>query len=57
MARILENERGRRNIVLTTDDVLMVVQEYQKFTKGIREYEDVRRILNRNKIFLPEELV
>lgn len=57
MARILENQNGRRNIALTTDDVIMVVQEYQKLAQGMREYEQIRRVLNRNKIYLPEELV
>lgn len=57
MARILENKKGRRNIALTTDDVIMVVQEYQKLAQGRRDYEQIRRVLNRNKIYLPEELV
>lgn len=57
MARILENRNGRRNIALTTDDVIMVVREYQKLAQGMRDYEQIRRALNRNKIYLPEELV
>lgn len=57
MARILENKKGRRNIALTTDDVIMVVREYQKLAQGMRDYEQIRRVLNRNKIYLPEELV
>ena len=57
MARILENKKGRRNIALTTDDVILVVQEYQKLAQGMRDYEQIRRALNRNKIYLPEELV
>lgn len=57
MARILENQNGRRNIALTTDDVIMVVREYQKLAQGMRDYEQIRRALNRNKIYLPEELV
>ena len=57
MARILENQNGRRNIALTTDDVIMVVREYQKLAQGMRDYEQIRQVLNRNKIYLPEELV
>ena len=57
MARILEKKKGRRNIALTTDDVIIVVQEYQKLAQGMRDYEQIRRVLNRNKIYLPEELV
>ena len=57
MARILENKKGRRNIALTTDDVIRVVREYQNLAQGTRDYEQIRRVLNRNKIYLPEELV
>lgn len=36
MARILENECGRRNILLTTDDILTLVREYQKLQEGLK---------------------
>jgi len=57
MARILENEKGRRTIVLTTDDVLVLVKEYQAITKGLHSYDEIRVALNNNKLFLPEEIV
>lgn len=57
MARILDNKEGRRNIILTTDDVLSVVREYQKLTRGIKSYELIREILRENKFYLPEELI
>ena len=57
MARILNNEVGRRNIVLSTDDVIMIVREYQKITNGDINYEQVRSRLNQNKIYLPEDIV
>lgn len=57
MARILENESGRRNILLTTDDILTLVREYQKITRGADNYNEVRELLNNHKLYLPEEIV
>lgn len=57
MARIIENNSGRRSILLTTDDVLTLVREYQKITFGIKDYENIRKKLNQRKIFLPEEII
>ncbi len=57
MARILENTKGRRNVILTADDVLSVVREYQNLTSGIKSYESIRKILKGNKFYLPEDLV
>ena len=57
MARILENIEGRRNILLTTDDGLAIIREYQKLTSGTKSYESIREILQENKFYLPEELI
>ena len=57
MARILENRRGRRNVLLTTDDILSVVREYQKITSGVKSYDEIREILEGNRFYLPEEII
>lgn len=57
MARILDNKFGRRNILLTTDDVLMIVREYQRASYGVHSYKKLRQRLNNSKFFLPEEIV
>lgn len=57
MARIIENTTGRRNVVLTEDDVLSVVREYQTLTFGIKSYNEIREVLKENKFYLPEDLV
>ena len=57
MARILENRYGRRNIILNADDVISLVREYQSLTYGIESYEEIRKILNKNKLYLPEEII
>ncbi len=56
MARIIENETGRRNVILTEDDVLSIVREYQTLTCGIKSYEEIRGVLRENKFYLPEDL-
>lgn len=57
MARIFENDFGcRRNIKVSTDDIISIVREYQRLVGVGRDYEEVRRILDRNNIFLVEDL-
>ena len=57
MARILENRQGRRNVLLTTDDIISVVREYQKITSGVKSYDEIREILEGNRFYLPEEII
>lgn len=54
MAEIIENER--RIIRLSVDDVLNVVREYQKLTQNSCCYEHTREILQKNKMYLPEDI-
>lgn len=54
MAEIIENER--RMIRLTVDDVLNIVREYQKLTQSSCCYEHIREILEKNAMYLPEDL-
>ena len=54
MAQIIENER--RIVRLSVDDVLNIVREYQRLTKESCCYEHTREILNRNILFIPEDM-
>ena len=54
MASIIESER--RIIKLSVDDVLNIVREYQKLTHDSCCYEHTREILNKNALFIPEDL-
>lgn len=54
MARIIESKR--RIIQLSVDDVLNVVREYQKLTHKSCCYEHTREILDKNAIFVPEDV-
>ncbi len=53
MARIIE---GKRKIIqLSTDDVLNIVRQYQQLTYNSCCYEHKREILDKNKLFIPED--
>ena len=56
MARILENDFGRRNIKVSTDDTISIVREYQRLVGVGKNYDEIRNILDQNNIFLVEDL-
>ena len=56
MARILENDFGRRNIKVSTDDIISIVREYQRLVGVGKNYDEIRNILDQNNIFLVEDL-
>ncbi len=56
MAYIFENETGRRKILLSADDIISIVREYQNITIGAESYSDKRFLLCKNQIFIPEEI-
>lgn len=57
MARIIESENnGRRNIKLSTDDIISVVREYQRIVNRHIGYAEIRCLLEDTVIFLPEEV-
>lgn len=57
MARIIENEEGKRRIIrMTSDDVINVVREYQKHVKYRSSYDETRNQLEDCIIFIPEDI-
>ena len=56
MAKIIENETGRRTIKMSPDDVISVVKEYQRLVQTPKSYEKTREILINTNIYLPEEV-
>lgn len=56
MARIIENEVGRRIVQMSTDDIISVVREYQRIVKNPDTYDGIRTILAQYCIYLPEEI-
>jgi len=56
MAKIIENEIGRRLIQMSSDDIISVVREYQRMIKKPKSFEGIRLILNQANMYLPEDL-
>ena len=56
MAYIFENKKGRRKILLSADDIISIVREYQNITTEAQNYSDTRYLLNKTPIFIPEEI-
>lgn len=57
MASIIENKKGRRLIKVSTDDVISLVKAYQNFACESDSYEEIRKKLEKNAIYLPEDLI
>lgn len=56
MAKIIENETGRRMVKMSVDDIISVVREYQRIVKNPETYEGIRTILSQALMYLPEEV-
>lgn len=56
MAKIIENNLGRRTVKLSTDDVISIIQEYQNITKNSESYKEIREKLNSFQFLIPEEI-
>ena len=56
MARIIENDHGRRMIKMSVDDILSVVREYQRIVGNPKTYSAIRSLLEQSIMFLPEDL-
>jgi hypothetical protein len=54
MAKIIEGQR--RIVMLSEDDVLMVIRQYQQLTLKSCCYEHTREILKNFPIYLPEDV-
>lgn len=56
MAKIIENEKGRRIVRMSVDDIISVVREYQRIVKSPKTYEGIRMVLSKACMYLPEEM-
>lgn len=56
MARIIENEVGRRMIKMSVDDIICVVREYQRVVSNPDSYDEIRELLSNECMYLPEEI-
>ncbi|MFA7659307.1 MAG: hypothetical protein WCY19_07725 [Candidatus Gastranaerophilaceae bacterium] len=56
MARIIENEQGRRMVRMSVDDIISVVREYQRIVQNPKTYEGIRMVLAQAGMYLPEDV-
>ena len=57
MARIIENEEGKRRLIkMSSDDVISIIREYQAHVKNRSSYEEIRNQLEDCIIFIPGEV-
>ena len=57
MARIIESENCiRRMIKLSTDDIIAVVREYQRYISKKTDYIQIRDVLENTVIYIPEDV-
>lgn len=57
MAQIIENKLGRRQIRLNTNDIVNIVREYQNITNNCYTYNEIREKLDKNELYIPEDIV
>ena len=56
MARIIESQTGsRRMIKMSVDDVISVVQDYQRIVPRFSTAEEARNYLSDTVIYIPED--
>ena len=56
MARIIENNNGNRRIIkMSTDDIISIVNEYQRLVPRGVCYNSVRDYLENTVIYIPED--
>ena len=57
MARIIESQQdSRRLIKMSVDDILSVVQDYQRIVPRFSNMEEARNYLSDTVIFIPEDI-
>lgn len=57
MARIIESSNGERRIIkMSVEDILSVVQDYQRIVPRFSTAEDARDYLSDTVIYIPEDV-
>ncbi len=57
MAKIIDNLNGRRSILLSTDDIIDIVREYQAASKECVNYDEIRKKIDNRYFYLPEDII
>ncbi len=57
MARIIESQDGsRRMIKMSVEDVISVIQDYQRIVPRFSDMEEARNYLSDTVIYIPEDV-
>ena len=57
MARIIESEKSiRRMIKMSADDIISIVQDYQRIVPRHSSIEEARNYLSDTVIYVPEDI-
>ena len=57
MARIIESQCGTRRIIkMSVDDIISVVQDYQRIVPRSSTAEEVRNYLSDTVVYIPEDI-
>lgn len=57
MARIIEtSEKSRRMVKMSVDDIISVVQDYQRIVPRNASYEEIRSCLADVVVYIPEDV-
>ena len=57
MARIIDNMTGSRRVIkMSTDDILSVIQDYQRIVPRFSTETDARNYLADTVIYIPEDV-
>ena len=57
MARIIESEGGQRRVIrMSTNDIISIVQDYQRIVPRFSDSDTARSYLNDTVIYIPEEI-
>ena len=57
MARIIESQNGsRRMIKMSVDDIISIVQDYQRIVPRFSDITEARNYLSDTVVFIPEDV-
>ncbi len=56
MAKIVENPIGRRMVIVSTDDIINIVREYQVISQSTSCYSELRKALSERTLYIPEDI-
>ena len=57
MARIIESEKSNRRLIkMSTNDIISIVQDYQRIVPRASTLNEARKFLSDTVIYIPEEI-